>query len=553
MTNTTDKSTNIHPMPPGIALTVLPADMAQGAGGGGAPAATLTYNNGQLLSTVEVFTIFWGAAWQKPGQSDLPTQLNQFFDFVLSSSLLNLLGEYSVPGQAIFPGRRIGTATITDTEPGTVPRRQTVPGGVRVVTDAQVRTALQGWVGGKIPNPDANTLYFVYLPPGVTYTHPVPGSTSIFISCAPPSLGICGYHDSVGGIFYAVLPYISCGGCLIGGQSTFDSLTKASSHELCEAITNPNQGGWWDKATKNEIGDVCNLNGQRFGPYWIQAEWSNLQNACAMPAGYGSQQHIFYYDTQGHISHIWWDAPTNSFGHDQWDVKAATPIPLGGRPDTMVWPNQQHVFYLDTDTRGHSGGHISHIWWDAPTNGFGQDQWDVKAGAPAPGGEPVTMVWPNQQHIFYQDTQGHISHIWWDAPTNGFGHDQWDVRAGAPAPASDPVTMVWPNQQHIFYQDTQGHISHIWWDAPTDTFGHDQWDISAGAPAPLGGPVTMVWPNQQHIFYRDKEGHISHIWWDAPTDSFGHDQWDVRAGAPAPEAEYYADPVILRIFSTNSM
>src|SRR5215472_17785653 len=112
--------------------------------------------------------------------------------------------------------------------------------------------------------------------------------------------------------------------------------------------------------------------------------------------------------------------------------------------------------------------------------------------------------------------------------------------------------MVWPNQQHIFYQDTQGHISHIWWDAPTDTFGHDQWDISAGAPAPLGGPVTMVWPNQQHIFYRDKEGHISHIWWDAPTDSFGHDQWDVRAGAPAPEAEYYADPVILRIFSTNS-
>ena len=45
-----------------------------------APAATphLTYRNGPLLSSVEVFTMFWGAAWQGV-QNSLATQINQFF------------------------------------------------------------------------------------------------------------------------------------------------------------------------------------------------------------------------------------------------------------------------------------------------------------------------------------------------------------------------------------------------------------------------------------------------------------------------------------------
>ena len=55
----------------------------------------LTYRNGPILSSVEVFTIFWGAAWQQSPQSDLANNLNQFFDFILTSPLIDRLAEYS--------------------------------------------------------------------------------------------------------------------------------------------------------------------------------------------------------------------------------------------------------------------------------------------------------------------------------------------------------------------------------------------------------------------------------------------------------------------------
>src|SRR5579885_182974 len=43
----------------------------------GAPAAAphLTFRGGPLLTAVEVFTVFWGAAWQRPPQSDMAQML----------------------------------------------------------------------------------------------------------------------------------------------------------------------------------------------------------------------------------------------------------------------------------------------------------------------------------------------------------------------------------------------------------------------------------------------------------------------------------------------
>ena len=80
-----------------------------------APAAApnLTYRNGPLLTAVQVFTVFWGSAWQQAPNSGLLQQINQFFDYILTSQLIDQLGEYSVPGQAIGHGSRIGTIVLT--------------------------------------------------------------------------------------------------------------------------------------------------------------------------------------------------------------------------------------------------------------------------------------------------------------------------------------------------------------------------------------------------------------------------------------------------------
>ncbi|HXW97000.1 MAG TPA: hypothetical protein VEI47_05390 [Gemmatimonadales bacterium] len=224
-----------------------------------APAANMTYRGGPLLTGVQVFTIFWGPAWQTAPVSDQVGKLNQFFDFILTSQLIDQMSEYNRPGKKIGHGKRIGTLTITK------------PALKHSITDGAIQSALQQLITGKkVPKPTANTLYFIYMPPGVKVTQGGSGSCTAF----------CGYHDSINGkIFYAVMPYPGCQGCT-GALAEFDALTSTSSHELCEAITDPIPGQGWYDDVHGEIGDICAWQTRTLGPYTIQLEWSNQKGAC---------------------------------------------------------------------------------------------------------------------------------------------------------------------------------------------------------------------------------------------------------------------------------
>ncbi|HTP70338.1 MAG TPA: hypothetical protein VMJ35_15615 [Dongiaceae bacterium] len=225
-----------------------------------APTPQLTYRGGPLLTNVEVFTIFWGSAWQDPANATLVTQINSFFDEILASSLMDQLAEYNVDGKSIGRGVLIGTNTFTDTEPA------------KSIADSALQTFIQsGITAGTFPAVTANTLYFLYLPPGVAVKQGTAASCKDF----------CGYHDATpsGGVYYAVMPYPGCSGCL-GGLDTFPALTSTSSHELCEAITDPVPGQGWYDDNNGEIGDICAWNTRQLGNYTIQLEWSNKAGAC---------------------------------------------------------------------------------------------------------------------------------------------------------------------------------------------------------------------------------------------------------------------------------
>jgi hypothetical protein len=223
------------------------------------PTAQLTYRNGPLLTPVEVFTIFWGAAWQKSPTQALVGQLNAFFDVILTSTLIDQLSEYSIGTQKITHGRRTGTATLIAPEPQTS------------VTDSAIRQFLQQQITkSTVPKVTANTLYFIYVPPGVRV---VMGGSA---SCQ----AFCGYHNAIGAkTFYAVMPYPGCTGCT-GTLTVFDALTSTSSHELCEAITDPIPGQGWYDDTNGEIGDICAWTTKKVGSYTVQLEWSNQAHAC---------------------------------------------------------------------------------------------------------------------------------------------------------------------------------------------------------------------------------------------------------------------------------
>ena len=58
------------------------------------------------------------------------------------------------------------------------------------VTDAAIQKILQQQIksNASVPRPDANTLYFIYLPPGTAVVQGGPRSCQAF----------CGYHDTFG-------------------------------------------------------------------------------------------------------------------------------------------------------------------------------------------------------------------------------------------------------------------------------------------------------------------------------------------------------------------
>ena len=222
-------------------------------------APSLTYRGGPLLTSVQVFTFFWGDGWQGQPQAGLMQQVIQFFDYVVTSPLIDQLAEYSVPGSAIGRGANLGA----------------IPLGAALgpsVDDSAVQQLIQHEIStnSAVPQPTPNTLYFVFLPPGVAVS--LGGSSS----CT----SFCGYHNDINSqTYYAVMPYPDCAGC-IGALTALDAITSTTSHELCEAITDPIPGQGWYDDNNGEIGDICAWQTKQLDAYQVQLEWSNKAGKC---------------------------------------------------------------------------------------------------------------------------------------------------------------------------------------------------------------------------------------------------------------------------------
>ena len=284
----------------------------------GAPIPNLQNHGGPVIGSVEVVPIYWGAAWATGINATLTSQLDGFFDFIVTSPYMDLLNEYSTSSTQIRHGSRLASAHVSGSEPGTV------TGSGRQVTDAQIQTALQGWIADHtVPATTANTLYFIFLPPNVT-------SVS-FGSQSCVAGGFCGYHEHIGNVYYAVIPYVNCPGCVFAGQF-LDTLTEVSSHEFAEAITDPALNAWWDPVTGpgDEIGDICNRQTVRLGGFVVQTEWSNAQGACVFaPAATAKRPDTKWVAAWGQNRlDIFGLGTDGAMYHKAWDGSAWRPSPL---------------------------------------------------------------------------------------------------------------------------------------------------------------------------------------------------------------------------------
>jgi hypothetical protein len=145
-------------------------------------------------------------------------------------------------------------------------------------------------------------VYHVFLAPGTDLCF-----DSTYSTCYSPdnwaTFYFCAYHSSVdfpdiGHVLYTAEPYQNVPGCRVrpgspNGQLV-DSTNSVLSHEVFEAITDPDGDGWWN-STNNalffaENGDECSfVAGPYFDPslwsaggriYATQPEYSNTRHTC---------------------------------------------------------------------------------------------------------------------------------------------------------------------------------------------------------------------------------------------------------------------------------
>ncbi len=241
---------------------------------------SLKYYGGPVISHAKVFVVFWGP-WV---DSQIQSNIGPFYQNILDSGYMDRLAQYStnIPamdgrpgtGQTIGRGSFIGEVVIS-------PQNQESN-----LTDGMIQKELEFQISsGVLPTPDADTLYMIYLPVGVSVS--LPDSSR---SCwGKKAFG--GYHEgfksSAGtSIFYGVIPACS---------SNFETITAVSSHETIEAITdpfptlgyNPSYPQAWNSAAGFEAADLCEgiappsfVNGTSVHSA-VEPWWDNAARACS--------------------------------------------------------------------------------------------------------------------------------------------------------------------------------------------------------------------------------------------------------------------------------
>jgi Bacterial Ig-like domain (group 3) len=214
---------------------------------------TVTYYGGNLLPHVEAQAVYYGNEWSSvPAVAAQTATLDAFLKDLTGGAYMDALTR---AGYGV--GRGTASAGAVDKAALATPS---------VITDASIRAHLQADVtAGLVQAPDANRLYVVYVEPNV--------AVNLGAGQGTTQQGVLGYHGAFAGrdaagnavtIHYAVIAYPggSVGNSSRGTAAT-DQLTAVASHEVTEAVTDPdvNYGrlGWYD-ARRGEIGDITENN-----------------------------------------------------------------------------------------------------------------------------------------------------------------------------------------------------------------------------------------------------------------------------------------------------
>ena len=252
---------------------------------------TVTYHGGALLPHVEVQAVYLGSDWTHTSNLPQTRTLDGFLKSLVGGTYMDSL---SVAGYAVWRG----TASSGVIAPYQINHNL-------VLTDAGIQRDLQAAISGRLAKPpDANRLYVVFVEPNVA-VRAADGSVS--------RTDFLGYHAAFTGrnaagstvdIRYAVIPYPggTAKNASIGNAPAIAGLTEVASHEIAEAVTDPDVDhtviAWYDDSADGEIADLTNLEWTALNGFAVQ-RIADKHGHPMTPAGATALQPVSFVLTMG--------------------------------------------------------------------------------------------------------------------------------------------------------------------------------------------------------------------------------------------------------------
>jgi hypothetical protein len=243
-----------------MAKDTLPLSAVKPVGGGN---NNMIFHNGEIMPTASVHAIFWGSSWPT-STGDKVTGMDTYYQGYGNSTYAAASNEYTGTN-----GKVSSAVTYTGHTVDSTP----ASGGAKTATIlAEVCKVI-----------------------GTSAVHN--GFYPVYVDLPRGHAGYCGYHSAgtCNGVIVQFAFFWNLDGdpgCDPADTSGLHSqglaaIANTSSHELSEARTDPNNGGWYDTSGQ-ENGDKCNFQFPQplvtfsNGSQWkAQSEWSNAANAGA--------------------------------------------------------------------------------------------------------------------------------------------------------------------------------------------------------------------------------------------------------------------------------
>jgi hypothetical protein len=210
---------------------------------------SVTFHGGSVLPHVDVVPLFYGPGWiTDPQAANQVSYLEGSLENLVQSPYMDMLTRagYGVGRGGVESGEFI---------PDTI-------NGSPSLSQSTLQGDLQDWISKyRVVQPDgANTLYVIYVEPNQELA--AFGQTSG--TEANIAKHFYAYHESFAGqdyygnnvnVRYAVIAYPGGVNAQASWLSTADQMTEATSHEVAEAVTDPDLSAWYSNSS-GEIGDI---------------------------------------------------------------------------------------------------------------------------------------------------------------------------------------------------------------------------------------------------------------------------------------------------------